>query len=107
MLQLFRNISVGKIILHMFLIGIVMFLSYWCILAVSEGAIENKALIFVAEVFSYLVYLFAFPSIYFLYWFDALDPGTIIIGCFANCLFYAFLTERVLYNIHLRRTQKE
>ena len=107
MLQLFRNISVGKIILHMFLIGIVMFLSYWCILAVSEGAIENKALIFVAEVFSYLVYLFAFPSIYLLYWFDALDPGTILFGCFANCFLFAFTLERILYNIRLRRAPKQ
>lgn len=85
--------------LYMTLIGALTFFSYWCFVALGEGTIENTVLLVIAKVFAFLLYLFSFPSIYFLQWYDLLDPGTALVGFFFNCILFAFLIERLSYSL--------
>ena len=97
MLQPFKNISIDRIMLYMILIGILTFFSYCCFVALGEGTIENSVLLVMAKAFAFLLYLFSFPSIYFLQWRDLLDPGTVLIGFSLNSIFFAFLIEMLSY----------
>ncbi len=68
--------------------------------AVDEGTEGTGILGFMALILSKLFHLFRFPTHTF--FFDFMNGPRFLIGLLINCIFYAFLTERLIFFLKKR-----
>lgn len=81
-----------KFFLWLMLLIVVCAISYWCAFAMSENDSGQGVIV---RTFATLMYVFSFPSIFILNWLGPINEWTFYAGLLFNCIFYAFIIERI------------
>jgi len=89
-----RRIKIKTILIASFISGLFLVPSFLCAFAQEEGTLSNNI---ITLFFAKLFYILRFPT--HTLFFSIFSKGTILFfgGLVMNCLFYGFITERIIY----------